>query len=106
MWRKKGDTNHPQQKENEARVDEIPIPEPLDHEILVRVASASLCHSDLMLFEGSLGPTGDEPFVMGHEGVGYVEKLGASVKGFSKGDRLGWLYIKGCCCESRWHESQ
>jgi len=36
---------------------------------------------------------------MGHEGVGYVEKVGANVKGFQKGDRIGFLYIKGCCCE-------
>lgn len=51
-----------------------------------------------MLFDGSI-PTSGDPFVMGHEGVGYVEKLGANVTGYKKGDRLGWLYVKGCCCE-------
>jgi len=29
--------------------------------------------------------------------VGHVEKLGANVKGFQPGDRIGFLYIKGCC---------
>ncbi|KAK5019020.1 putative secondary metabolism biosynthetic enzyme [Cryomyces antarcticus] len=82
---------------NECRVNEIPIPDITDDEILVKIASASLCHSDLMLFNGSLPASGDKPITMGHEGVGYVERCGANVKGYKKGDRLGFLYIKGCC---------
>lgn len=50
-----------------------------------------------MLFDGSIPAT--EPVVMGHEGVGYVEDLGEKVTGFKKGDRIGFLYIKGVCCE-------
>ena len=64
---------------------------------MVKLASASLCHSDLMLFDGSIPAT--EPVTMGHEGVGYVEEMGANVTGFKKGDRIGFLYIKGVCCE-------
>ncbi|KAK4986288.1 hypothetical protein LTR66_004447 [Elasticomyces elasticus] len=85
---------------NECRVNEVPIPDITDDEILVKIASASLCHSDLMLFNGSL-PSGDRPITMGHEGVGYVERCGANVKGYKKGDRLGFLYIKGCCYECK-----
>lgn len=51
-----------------------------------------------MLFDGSL-PSGEEPVTMGHEGVGYAEAFGKNVTGFKKGDRLGFLYIKGCCCK-------
>lgn len=50
-----------------------------------------------MLFDGSIPAT--EPVVMGHEGVGYVEELGEKVTGFKKGDRIGFLYIKGVCCK-------
>jgi propanol-preferring alcohol dehydrogenase len=82
---------------NTCTIDEIPLPTIQDHEILVKVASASLCHSDLMLFDGSIPAT--EPVVMGHEGVGFAEEIGAGVKGFKKGDRLGFLYIKDVCCE-------
>jgi alcohol dehydrogenase, propanol-preferring len=82
---------------NTCVIDEIPIPKIKDHEILVKIASAGLCHSDLMLFDGSIPAT--EPVVMGHEGVGFAEEIGADVKGFKKGDRLGFLYIKDVCCE-------
>ena len=50
-----------------------------------------------MLFDGSIPAT--EPVVMGHEGVGYVQDMGENVTGFKKGDRIGFLYIKGCCCK-------
>jgi alcohol dehydrogenase len=50
-----------------------------------------------MLLEGSIPAT--EPVTMGHEAVGYVEKLGTNVKGFNPGDRIGFLYIKGVCCK-------
>ncbi|EXJ84552.1 hypothetical protein A1O3_05221 [Capronia epimyces CBS 606.96] len=82
---------------NTCSIDEIPIPNINENEILVKVASAGLCHSDLMLFDGSIPAT--EPVVMGHEGVGHVEKLGANVKGFKPGDRIGFLYIKDVCFE-------
>lgn len=40
---------------------------------------------------------------LGHEGAGYIEKMHPSVenKGFKKGDKVGFLYIIGCCfqCE-------
>lgn len=49
-----------------------------------------------MLFEGSL--SADQAVTMGHEGVGFVEKMGKNVKGFREGHRIGFLYIKGVCC--------
>lgn len=38
---------------------------------------------------------------LGHEGAGYIEKIHPSVegKGFKVGDRIGFLYIIGCCFE-------
>lgn len=80
------------------RINEVPVPEITENEILVKIASASLCHSDLMLLNGEFEGPG-RPVTLGHEGVGYVEKLGANVKGFKPGDRIGFLYIKGCCCK-------
>jgi len=77
-------------------VDEIPVPDFSDDEMLVKIASASLCHSDLMLLEGGISGNG-KPTTIGHEGVGYVDKVGKNVQGYKHGDRIGFLYIKGCC---------
>ncbi|KAF2099270.1 alcohol dehydrogenase [Rhizodiscina lignyota] len=82
-------------------INNVPIPEPGENEFLVRVASASLCHSDLMAIGDSFIPGRTEPVTLGHEGAGYIEKLHptAEGKGFTKGDAIGFLYIIGCCFE-------
>ncbi|KAK3631856.1 hypothetical protein LTR56_016634 [Elasticomyces elasticus] len=91
-------------KDKSVRINEIPVPDIKPDEILVKVRAASLCHSDLMLFEPNeagltLGEGG--PFTMGHEACGTVIKVGADVKGFKEGEKLGWLPIVDCCfdCE-------
>ncbi|KIW99256.1 uncharacterized protein Z519_00919 [Cladophialophora bantiana CBS 173.52] len=82
------------------QVNEVPIPEPEDTEILVEIKSASLCHSDIMAIEGwTPTPSSVKPITLGHEGAGIVEKLGSKVTGFMPGDRVGFLYIIGCCFE-------
>ncbi|KAK4499015.1 hypothetical protein PRZ48_009527 [Zasmidium cellare] len=87
-------------KDQTVSINEIPIPSIKPHEILVKVKSASLCHSDLMLFEPNeqnltLG-TG-APFTMGHEACGTILQLGSDVQGFEPGDNIGWLPIVDCC---------
>lgn len=73
--------------------------------MLVKIASASLCHSDLGALAGSspLG-TSSKPVTLGHEGVGYVQEVGANVKGFKTGDRIGFLYFLDVCCKYRQFE--
>lgn len=79
-------------------VNRIPIPSPGPNQILVKLASASLCHSDILAINQ---PNKTEPFTLGHEGAGYVAELGAKCtdKGFREGDPVGFLYINGCCFE-------
>ncbi|KAK4956251.1 hypothetical protein LTR10_005772 [Elasticomyces elasticus] len=83
----------PEQKKVVIR--EVAIPEPGPNQFLVKIASASLCHSDIMAIEANQTAT------LGHEGAGYIEKMHSSVKdkGFSIGDGIGFLYIIGCCFE-------
>ena len=85
-------------KQNKIVINEVPIPEPGPNEILVKITSASLCHSDIISIER---PNLEEPFTPGHEGVGIIEKLHSSSqgKGFKVGDAIGFLYILGCCFE-------
>ena len=61
---------------------EVPIPEPGPGEVLIRVAAAGACHSDLHImheFEPGLLPY-PLPFTLGHENAGYIERLGAGVE--------------------------
>ncbi|KAJ5629458.1 hypothetical protein N7528_003115 [Penicillium herquei] len=84
--------------QNMAVVNIIPVPKPGPNQILVKMASASLCHSDLMSISRS---DLTDPFTIGHEGAGYVYQLGANCqdKGYKPGDPIGFLYINGCCFE-------
>lgn len=79
-------------------INEVPIPEPGEGQFLVKITAASLCHSDLM--SGIIADIG-RPMTMGHEGVGVIAEIPPSVedKGFSVGDKIGMLYIDGCCFE-------
>ncbi|ORY09300.1 chaperonin 10-like protein [Clohesyomyces aquaticus] len=65
------------------------------HDLLIKVAIASLCHTDFMVLEGSMGTK--LPCSGSHEGSGTVVAVGSSVKGFKPGDRVmsGILY-HGC----------
>jgi len=76
-------------------IQDVPIPEPQADEVLVKIAGAGLCHSDLHVLH-----MGDEwPFfggTVGHEGAGWVERMGASVEGFAIGDAVLVSVIYSC----------
>jgi Zn-dependent alcohol dehydrogenase len=59
-------------------VEEVELDSPKDDEVLVRVAAAGVCHSDLRLVQGQLGK-GRWPIVLGHEGAGVLEAVGARI---------------------------
>ena len=58
-------------------VETVTLDPPGPGEVLVRVAAAGVCHSDLHLADGRLGE-GRWPMVLGHEGAGVVEAVGAA----------------------------
>ena len=62
----------------DVRVEDVELDPPQAGEVLVRVAAAGVCHSDLHLVNGALGD-GRWPMVLGHEGAGVVEALGEDV---------------------------
>jgi alcohol dehydrogenase, propanol-preferring len=78
----------------------IPVPEPGDHEILIRVHACGVCHTDLHTVEGDL-PLPRLPLVPGHQVVGVVERVGAGANRFALGDRVGmtWFYSSCGTCE-------
>ncbi|GAA0637617.1 zinc-binding dehydrogenase [Kutzneria viridogrisea] len=71
-------------------VEEVPIPEPAADEVLVRVAAAGVCLSDLHLIDGTLRlPGGGGKVTLGHEVSGTVVALGSGVsQGAVEGQRV------------------
>lgn len=84
-------------KQKSVVINRVKIPEPGPNQILVKIVSASLCHSDLK----ALQIPGDEPQTLGHEGAGLIAKLHPSSegKGFQVDDAIGFLYHIGSCHE-------
>lgn len=72
--------------ENTPQVDELPIPEIADDEVLVAARSVGVCHSDIELLEGRYIIPFQYPIIPGHEWSGEVMAVGAKVTGLKKGD--------------------
>lgn len=70
------------------RLVEVPEPRiqgPLD--VIVRLAGAGVCRTDLHLVEGVFDHVqGKMPFTLGHENAGWIEEVGSGVPNLSKGD--------------------
>ena len=74
------------------RVAEVPVPEPGEGQVLLRVHCCAVCRTDLHVVDGEL-PDPRLPLVPGHQIVGTVQNVGAHTGGFTVGDRVGvpWL---------------
>jgi propanol-preferring alcohol dehydrogenase len=69
-------------------IEDIAVPEPGPGEVLLKVAGAGACHSDVAIFsEFASDPNGllSPPFVLGHETAGWIETLGPGVRGVDVG---------------------
>ncbi|MEC8371179.1 MAG: alcohol dehydrogenase catalytic domain-containing protein, partial [Pseudomonadota bacterium] len=67
-------------------IEDVSIDKPGPREVLVRMAAAGVCHSDLHFVEG-LYPY-RWPVVLGHESAGVVEEVGADVTYVKPGDHV------------------
>jgi len=76
---------------------DLPIPEPNPKEVLVKILTCGVCHTEIDEIEGRLQPK--LPVIPGHEIVGRVDKLGSRVTRFKKGDRVGIAWINSSCGE-------
>ena len=75
-------------------VERIPVPEPRDGEVLVRVKACGVCHTDLHVIKAEVAfPT---PAVLGHEISGTIEALGPGVSGPPPGTNVVSAFIMPC----------
>ena len=84
----------PIEKEPLKMID-LPIPIPGRKEVLVKVSTCGVCHTELDEIEGRI--QAKFPIVLGHEIVGRVERMGSEAKKFNLGDRVGVAWIHSAC---------
>jgi len=77
------------------KVEDVRLEPPRRGEVLVRVAAAGVCHSDLHLAEGHLGRE-RIPIVLGHEGAGIVEAVGEDVRHLAPGQHVIFCFVPPC----------
>lgn len=83
---------------------EVDLAPPGPGEVLVRVAAAGVCHSDLSIINGDRPRA--TPIILGHEASGVIEGLGEGVNDLEIGDHVVLLFVPGCgncepCAEGR-----
>ena len=76
-------------KKMEMEIRELPIPSPLENEVIVNVKACGICGTDQHIFHGQPGSASVEyPIVLGHELSGEVVNIGKKVTKFKIGDRV------------------
>ncbi|RIK38562.1 MAG: zinc-binding dehydrogenase [Chloroflexi bacterium] len=75
-------------------VEDIAVDAPQAGEVLVRMAAAGICHSDIHLVRGEW--EGEVPVVAGHEGAGVVEAVGPGVTSVAPGDPVVVSLLRSC----------
>jgi len=85
-------------------VETVELDPPGHAEVLVKIAAAGLCHSDLSVINGDRPRP--MPMVLGHEAAGTVEEPGPGVEDLKKGDHVVLIFVPSCghclpCAEGR-----
>lgn len=85
-------------------IEEIELADPGPGEVVVKIAGAGLCHSDLSVINGDRPRP--VPMVMGHEGSGEIVEVGAAVTDVKVGDHVIFQFSASCgrcrrCLEGR-----
>jgi aryl-alcohol dehydrogenase len=75
-------------------IETIELERPRAGEVLVRIVASGICHTDLRVHAGR-GPGTPRPVVLGHEGAGIVEEVGAGVTTLAPGDHV---VLSGSSC--------
>lgn len=78
------------------RLEEVPVPAVLPHEVLLEMKAAALNHLDIWVRSGQRERNIPLPHIPGSDGAGIVAECGSSVTGFKKGDRV--LISPGLSC--------
>jgi alcohol dehydrogenase, propanol-preferring len=82
--------------EHRLRIESVPVPEPVGDQVLVKVAGAGVCRSDLHVLDGMLDEYLELPVTMGHEIAGRVAGTGPDVADLAEGQPVVVMVGWGC----------
>ena len=82
---------------DELQMQDRPVPEPGPGQVLVRIETSGLCHTDIHAAHGDWPVKPQPPFIPGHEGVGVIEALGDAVTNRSIGERVAIPWLGSAC---------
>ena len=80
------------------QIADMPEPKPGPGEVRIQIKATGICHTDVTILHGKYKGRKPVPIplIMGHEGAGIVDELGAGVKNVSVGDRVALEVLHGC----------
>lgn len=76
------------------QIEDVTLDGPGPGEVLIKLAAAGLCHSDLSAIEGNRPRA--LPAVPGHEGAGVIQEVGEGVTDFRVGDHVVTVFVSSC----------
>jgi S-(hydroxymethyl)glutathione dehydrogenase/alcohol dehydrogenase len=76
-------------------IEEVDLEGPKAGEVLVKIVATGVCHTDAFTLSGA-DPEGQFPVILGHEGGGIVQEIGAGVTSVKPGDHVIPLYTPEC----------
>ncbi len=96
--------SYPYEKSRPLKICEVELDPPKQDEVLVRIAAAGLCHSDLSVINGDRPRP--MPMALGHEAAGVIEQVGPGVEDLVAGDHVVMTFMPSCghclpCAEGR-----
>jgi propanol-preferring alcohol dehydrogenase len=87
-------------------VEDVPTPEPGTDQVLVRIETCGLCHTDIHAAHGDWPAKPVPPFIPGHEGIGIIERLGdGNAHGLEVGMRVALPWLGYACGDCRFCNS-
>lgn len=87
-------------------IEDVPVPEPGPEQVLVRVETCGLCHTDIHAAHGEWPVKPSPPFIPGHEGVGIIERVGpGNDHGLQAGMRVALPWLGYACGDCRYCNS-
>lgn len=94
----------PYEQSRPISIETVVLDSPGPGEVLVKIAAAGLCHSDLSIINGDRPRP--MPMVLGHEAAGIVEEVGPGIADLQRGDHVALIFVPSCghcapCMEGR-----